>query len=306
MSVIGRAFEAKDSPRGKATTDDLGARTYEREFQVECTSIADGLSIVTNAPGIPRLWEPYVFGTDRDNYALARSIEARRLAPASRFWIVSVEYRTFNKQELLAQYENPLLQLPEIETYLEKFQEPVYAVYDIDNMKFTPCRNSAGQVFDPPPMKDSSRLVMTITRNEALSILHPSVDVAYQDAVNSDVWWNLEPGVWKCQGVTTRRELKQLQSGLIFPYLRCVYKFEARPTWDARILDAGSYYLNTVEGVEKKLFFQGDDGQPITGLLDGTGHKLDAGGIPVFKLFRLYDRRPFGALNLPQSFTFAA
>ena len=61
--------------------------------------------------------------------------------------------------------DNPLLQLPEIETSFEKYQEVVFYVYDQLTQQITPCRASNNEVYNPPPTKDASRLILTITRN---------------------------------------------------------------------------------------------------------------------------------------------
>ncbi len=305
MPAVGPAYEMPDSPKGKITTDDVGQRSYTRRFRVQMSLYSDGLANVSKAAGVPRLFTPYVFGSDKDQYALARSLEAERMGPNSLFWVVTVEYRTFSKSELLLQYENPLLVLPEVETSIERFQEPIYFVYDVSTEALTPCRNSAGQVFDPPPMRDNSRLTLRITRNESISTLHPAVDLAYTDAVNADVFWGCPAGTWKCTGITSKREIKQLASGTLFPYLRCGYAFEARPRWDLLILDAGAYYKTSGE-VPKRFIFTGDDGQPRIGLLDGTGGKLADGERPVYRTFRTYLRKPFAPLNLPQTFASVA
>ncbi len=311
MSWAGVAQEMPDSPKIVAG---LNKRAYTREFRVQVDSLADGPKTACSAPGIPRLYDPYVFGNESDDYALVRDIDADRMQGASLYWKVTVRYETpepvnergnspsGTQHEQAGQHDNPLAMLPEVQTATEKFQEVVYLVYE--DGKLTPCRNQAGYVFDPPPMKDASRIVLSITRNEAISVLHPAVDIIYADAVNSDVWWGCPAGTWKCQGISTQRETKQLSSGAIFPYLRCTYKFEARPSWDTELLNAGPYYLDNAfapkDDKNKRAFTI--QGHPATGLLDISGQRLPEGQDPIYLKFKFYLRRPFGALNLPQSF----
>lgn len=316
--------ERPNSPRMSVSSDDIGSRNYTREFIVRCTTLADGPSVVLPAPGLPRLWQPFVFGNGFDQYALARTISCDRLLGGTPDWVVKVEYRTANKSEITRAYDNPLVQLPEVETSTEKYQMPVYFVWEREHRIGDPddaptgdyvrraCRASNSQVFDPPPMRDLSRVVLTITRNESISLLHPSIDLAYSDALNADVFWDAPPGTWKCQGITTRREVKQLWNGVLFPYLRCTYRFEARQFWDLFLLDAGSYYnelkttgsmlTNDLVTKNVRLQFLTDDGHPTVGPLDGKGGRLPEGDNPVYKMYQIYQRLPFGALQLPQSF----
>ncbi len=313
MSIVGRADERPDSPEINAN---LNEREYVRKFRVQTNDLLDGPVVVTAAPGIPLLYSAYVFGNEADRYALLREISAERAGPASYFWIVTCTYKTppassgsmpgGTERDTSGANDNPLLMLPEVETSFEKFQEVIYYVYDFATQAFIPCKATNGQVFDPPPTRDASRLTLTITRNEDINSPHPAVDVAYIDSVNSDVFWGCGPGTWKCMGISTKRETKQLFGAIQFPYLKVTYKFEARPTWDTRLLDAGAYWLDKTlikpDAEPFKRKFITDDGHPRIGALDGFGGKLRDGAPPVFLTFRLYFRKQFAALNLPQSF----
>ncbi len=319
MSVVGVAEELPDSP---TVDESLNQRTYVRSFRVLVGNIYDGPRTVLSATGVPRAFDPYVFGQESDDYALCRHVTADRMQPASLYWKVVARYETPEPRERgnesagtgsekAGQNDNPLLMLPEVTTSTEKFRELIYWVYDPlrdNDKKIQPCRNSANQVFDPPPEKDASRLTLTITRNESIGTPHPSVDVIYADAVNADVFWGCNPGIWKCQGITTARETKQLANGTILPYLKCTYKFEARPDWDILILDAGTYYfenafdMRTVAPNDKRKLFKLKDSTIEKGLLNGQGELNPDGDPPVFLRVRPYVRVPFGPLALPQSF----
>ncbi len=316
MSVVGFAEERPGSPK---VDESLNKRTYVRMFRVLCDSLADGPLTALSAPGVPRAFAPYVFGNEHDDYALCRNVTAERAQAASLYWFVEARYETPEPRERgnesagtgsekAGQNENPLLMLPEVSTSLEKFRELIYWVYDpLADNKIQPCRNSAKQVFDPPPEKDSSRLILSITRNESIGTNHPFIDVNYADAVNADTFWGCAAGVWKCQGITSARETKQLANGTTLPYLKCAYKFEARPDWDLQILDAGAFYFanafdtRTAPPNDKRIQFQ-LKGSPITGPLNGNGERLPDGANPVFLPLRPYRRIPFGPLALPQSF----
>lgn len=318
MGIVGTAAEKPDSPK---VSGNLNQRSYTRTFIVKTDSKDTGPLAVVSASGIPRLYEPFAFGSEVDPECLLRDIDAERVSEGAFQWVVTCHYSTpepdsknasstdtaGTKREAPGSQDNPQLQLPEIDVSFEKFQQVVYAVYDITTQELTPCKASNDQVFDPPPMRDASRMVIQIVRNEPISAGHPALGVLYQDAVNSDYWFGLAPGQAKIMSIAAQRQTKQTTiagAPVLLPYLRCTYKIECRPTWDTLILDAGTFYLDDdpLTGKVKKKAFITDDGHPTTGPLDGHGHKLDAGANPVFKTFRFYLRRPFSLLALPQSF----
>ncbi len=312
MSIVA-VTERPDSPQGDF---DLNKHSLTRKFLVQSNDVNDGPLTVGSAAGIPKLFSLYRFGNENHLYARLRHIDCERIQPGSLYWEVTCKYETpadeegGNKaggveREKEGQNDQPLLMLPEIETSFETYQEVVWYVYNATTKALEPCKASNGQVFDPPPTRDRSRLNLTITRNEDISTPVLATAVAYQDAVNSDYWWGLAPGTWKVQAITVHRETKQLSNGSIFPYLRVSYKFQARQTWDTQLLDAGTYYKNDLGGappVVQKIRFLTTDGHPTTGPLDGHGNKLAEGATPVFLTFRFYPRLPFGNLLLPQSF----
>src|SRR5262249_17092767 len=161
------------------------------------------------------------------------------------------------------------------------------------------CKNAAGEIFDPPPMKDQSMLILTITRNEDILSPHPATALLYQDTVNSDVFWGANAGQVKVANITAQRQTRQI-SNAVLPYLKVTYVFHFRsPDWDSRTLNAGSYYRETMIG--PKIFFKSVEGHPIKGLLQPTspGDKLPEGDPPNWITVRPYNRLPFSALNLP-------
>lgn len=300
--------ERPNSPRGKMDSGELylGSRSYTRELLVLADNLAQGPPTILQTAEIPRIFDPYLFDvpdvvgvSEEDDYALCRSLDCHRLQNNSLEWVVVAEYRTYSRAELLGEWEHPLLTPPEIEVTNEKFQEAVEFAIDPATGEISPCRNSAGQVFDPPPMRDRSRLVLSITRNEEIAAQHPSIDVAYVDRLNADTFWGCAPGTWKCMGVSTQRQVRQMQDATIYPYLRCTYRFEARPYWTAKLLDAGRYYK---DANGNKLPFQLRSGEPELGLLDGRGGRLADAAAPVFLEFVIYDSVPFAGLQLPQQF----
>jgi hypothetical protein len=173
------------------------------------------------------------------------------------------------------------------------------------DLAFRPLQASNGQIFDPPPEMDQSRLILTITRNEDISTPHLALSMIYLDKLNADVFWGATSGQVKCKNITTQRQVQQLPDGSQFTYLRSTYTFEFRQSWDIQLLDKGSFYMHQVtmaDPTPQPVHFHSIEGQPIDGLLDGNGGKLADGGNPIWLTVRPYDSLPFTYLNLPQSF----
>jgi hypothetical protein len=369
----------RNSPEG---TLELNASSFIRRFRVLTNSFNDGPITVSSAVGLPRAFQLYSTPNEHHNYARCRSVECDRLEPKSLYWIVTCHYSTpevqngkdgANTHENAGENDNPLLIIPEIETHTERYEQPIYWVYnptvsattiesgntqngnevvfaiaDVSQIQvgmtvtgagipagttvsevldaneillsaaatqtlggnaltftavqlISPVRASNGEIFDPPPMKDASRLILTITRNEDITAPHPLTSVLFTDTVNSDIFFACLPGQVKCMGVTAAKQTKQLSNGAVFSYLKCVYQFQMRPTWDLYILNAGNWYWTDIKKLTKQKFLT-EDQHPRQGLLDINGLKLADGLNPLFVGVRPYQRQKFSPLNLPQSF----
>lgn len=403
MAVIGFAAERPDSPKASF---EVGKYTVTRKFLVLTSSVLDGPGVVALAIGLPRLFQPYIFGTEFLPNCRVRSVVPERIKPASLEWEVTVTYETPERkhggggeggqeqqdsgtgEEQDGQFENPLLYIPEVETRFETYKQPIYGVRGLGfkagvtngsadvsvnpgvkffqvgdpvcltditpryfafngsvitssigksiettvtaisgstvtlakpwtgvtstdpgatlfNLNFQPAHASNGEIFVPPPEMDASRLILTITRNEDISSPHPALALAYQDSLNSDIFWGAAPGQCKVMSITAQRQTKQLPDGSVVVYLRCTYQFQFRPFWDIQLLDKGNFYFaatSMADPTPARYAFQSREGQPIEGLLDGNGQKLADGGNPVFLSIRPYRSLPFAALNLPNSF----
>lgn len=167
-----------------------------------------------------------------------------------------------------------------------------------------PLKNSAGEIFVPPPMMDDSSLILQITRNENINSPILQTSALYMNTVNSDTFFGYNPGMVKCQFISCQRQNKQLPDASVLPYLRVTYNFHVKQSWDMQLLDKGTYYwYRTSQSApwnDNK--FITADGQPRDGLLDGTGQKLATGASPVYLTVRPYNWQAFASLNLPQSF----
>jgi len=332
MAVVGIAQMRPGYPRASF---ELGIQTIICKYLVVTDSVEDGPITVVLAPGLPILFQPYQFGSEYHPYCRCRSVVPERVKDGSPAWDVTCTFTTpqikggahgdggnsdsgsdggadkgsdggGTKEETDGQFENPLLEIPEVETHFETSQIPIMGVYDTSQNPavFKPAQASTGEIFVPPPHMENASLILTITRNEALSAAHPQLAATYMNTCNSDTFWGCSAGQVKCQNITVQRQVKQLPGGTIFPYLRVTYIFKIKDTWDLKILDSGSWYWFQKSQSEPKVKqrFLSEDKQPIQGLLDGNGNKLADGGTPVWLTIRPYNRLAFGALGLPQSF----
>lgn len=313
MAVVGMAQEMPDSPQGSF---DLNKHTVTRKFLVVTDNVNDGpLTVTSVSIGIPAIYSAYVFHGEFHLYCLLRKIDAERIEKGSLQWVVTCYYETGepltpegnyssgNRQENPGGNQNPLLEFPSISTRTERYDLPIYGVFDKITGEFKPCQASNGEVYtNPVPHRDASRVTMTISRNESLDSPVIATSVIYTDSVNADVFWDANPGCAKIMSINATKQTKQLPDGSIFAFLRVEYVIQFRPTWDLFILDSGTFYYEAF--TNKKLRFITDDGHPLSeGPLNGMSNKLPDGDAPVFNQFRVYQRLPFATLNLPQTWT---
>ena len=164
--------------------------------------------------------------------------------------------------------QDPLARPPIFSIEPSKFQRVMDA--DATGASVT---NSAGMPFSPQPEADETRLVLTMERNED----EPDwpVFLAYQDAVNSDVFMGFPPGTAK----VNIRAQSMFENNLY--YWKMTYVFELRNVvmiqgtlfsgWDKHIQDRGFSQLGTNNLPEA---IRDSNGTPVSEpvLLDGTGH----------------------------------
>lgn len=303
MSVVGFA---KERYAAGGEYGDKGVRTYRREFVVEVDSKYDKAQVVLGAPGLPQRYWPYVTLVETDYYALCTRLTASRMAEMSAFhWLVEAEYSTIQGDEdKEKEVDNPLAEPADVSVSFETFREPVTGVpddqYADDENGFAgkmvkAIVNSAGEPFDPPAERDAARPILTIARNEAF--FNTQLAIAYVNAVNSDMFFGAKARCARVNGIDGQRQFK---SGLKF--WRVTYTIGFKPeTWDLQLLDHGSYYF---DADAKKQHFRDEDGNRITGLLNGNpalGDKLPANADPKFLRFKVYAELPFAILQLPQT-----
>ena len=154
--------------------------------------------------------------------------------------------------------------------------------------------NSAGDWFDPPLVRDDSRPVLTIVRNEA--DFDPEIADSYRDTVNDDYFFGAAAGRVKCVSITG----KQLFSADVLPggfYWVVTYTFQFnRDGWASPLLDQG--FRRLVSGSRRAILV---DGQPASApvLLDGSGGVLTPGDPPVYQTYHLYLEADYSVFEFP-------
>jgi hypothetical protein len=306
------------------SADEHGARSYARIFRVITNNQLDGSLVAMGAVGIPRKFSAYVDANlNFDAGCIARKISAAQDQDHPCFWIVTVGYSTSeltprqqpSKTDPSQQgQENPLLRPPTYKLSFNMVPRPLER--DLNRRAVV---NSASEKFDPPPMIEDDRPVLTIERNEANLDLDLVID--YHNAINSDHFF----------GSLLRRRAKlkiaadqQNENG--FAYWKFTYTLEfRRESWqqDGLFLDQG-FHKATLSGIPKVI--TDEQGKCLTSpaLLDGSGQPAQLGnagylvmpdGTPLGKQklivpsvpkvkapsyiqYKVYRERPFRILNL--------
>lgn len=301
MAVLGTAQELPDSPSGQLGEDQ---HSFTRRFIVETSSYGDGPLVAVNAAGIPPLFSTYAIANEFHLYARVRNISAERASPNSLFWIVECEYQTKSEEDE-DQDDNPLAELPEIRLGFTTKEEIVQGELtgSLKDDLSKGIKNSAGEVFENPPTRTVSQMVLTITRNEAIAAPHPATALSYVDTVASGAFFGQAAKTARMVGISVDRQVKQLKDGSIFPYLKTSYNIQFKDEgWKVKLLDHGSYYL---DAQDNKISFKTEEGaEPYLGLLDGAGGKLASAADPVFlDPLQVYVEKDWSGLGLPSSFT---
>lgn len=305
-----------------------GARTQpgrilrRRRFIVQTDHNHDESLVVENAPGLPRLYEPYVTATVQDPRCIVRTVVPRQRDNHRNIWDVDVEY---DSEFVLA--ENPFLEPPDIRVDSETYEEPLpgraAVFYNPDQQQpesEDPAEaggalqvwgqgitTSAGEPYDPPATRTASRPVVIFTRNEGSFTIAKKVE--FENTVNQVPWSGLQRRqAWlrSIKAQVHKQEQVDLQQPPIW-YWRVEYTFALKgETWDLFLLDIGSYYLEypvgggdpirvpfKVEGTGEKrlgLLDNSDDEQPGKKLLDGQSAK--------FNRWRVYREKDYAPLQI--------
>jgi len=263
---------------GRTATNSRGIRTYTRVFLFETDSQLDDAWEVGSHPDAPRIGQAF-----RDAWCISSTPTC--IEPW-KGWSITAEYSSEREMN-----EDPTQDAMQIRVYTEQFQKP--AIFNKNNELIV---NSAGDPYDPPPMMDDSRRVISLVRNVPSC---PSWVLSYQDAVNNDSFEvqgvTYAAGVGKVQSVSLSPAQKR--NGIEFFTLEVLIHLQ-KNGWILKTLDAGFRERDSY-GVLKNILNPGDEERvsaPVP--LDGSGAALEDPS-PTNNVLRsdiVYDELPFSVL----------
>jgi hypothetical protein len=291
----------------KGRMNELMVREYTRVFTVETSSNLDGPDLVLFAPGLPRMYDPFVSaGGSLDAGALVREILPEP-TDNLKVWRVTVRYSSDVESLLNA---NPLLRPAEVSYDTVGVAIPV--TWDKDGLAI---KNSAGEPFDPPVEMEEHRLVVRISRNLPDGVWGALAALPYCGAINSAPFLGLPAYCVKCVRLPATR---LHENGKLF--WKVDAEFHVRRlrepngkdrisaaagggvrSWTAWLLDRGYNRLkSTGSGVVLTPVQDPVSFQPSSTprLLDGNGGQLSPGFQPVYRGYDYLPELDFNALGL--------
>ena len=271
-------------PGGRTAENNLGTRTYTRVFRLKSDNKNDGAYTVGSNASLPTIGSTH----PDDSGAWCRRLRVENTDPFAG-WTVTAE--SSSELELTT---HPTLQPAEITWDSEQFQKVLIQDKDGDAVV-----NSAGDFFDPPPMIDDSRRVVTVKKN--LTAV-PTWILDYQDAVNSDLFSvdgvSIAVGTAKMQRVSVG--IEETRNGTTFRPVTFTLHLQ-RDGWTVDILDAGFREIDPTDSTQRIAISLDDGTEPTQpALLDGSGAVLSnpSPTTAVFLTFNAYKQRAFSSLPL--------
>lgn len=259
MSVV-LASKIWDNREG--SDGDNGVRTYTQVWRVQTDNKWDDAATVLSSTGAGIPFRGMLHPTD--NAAYCRSVRARNEGASPFWWTVTANYST--EREI---NDSPLDDPAEISWDGEQYQEVV--VYDTNGKAVL---NSAGDPFDPPPMRDRTRRTVDIRFNLAAV---PTWILDYEDAVNSAAIYidglPVAAKAAKCGPVRVspwkeRNDIRYREINLTI-HLN-------KDLWRLQVLDQGFRTINATDPtLRDNVTNDGDSLEPtLPVLLDGGGSAL--------------------------------
>jgi hypothetical protein len=275
-----------ESGGGSTTTD---SAQLNRKYLVLADSFSDEADVICTATGIPALFDvhPTVLS------ARVRDISAERIGN-SLYWVVDVSYKTSENNNDEEENDDPLLDRPRMSIGYEDREEVVLGTLATTRTPQESLANSAGELFDPPPVTTRSNLVLTISKNYEPTYAVLTTALSFMDSINDDTFIGLDPKTCRMMSVSPKSKNRNGTD-----YLEISFTIKTRPTWDLVLLDYGSYYL---DGGDKKEF-KTDDGHEDHGKLNGSGAKWESGPDVFLPAKQIYMTKTFGDLDLPNDLT---
>lgn len=303
MAVVGEAHKVW---QGRVLTEEKEATTYAERWQVQVTDQHDDATDVREAPGLPVLSDQHP--NDKNLFVRRRRFES---TDSTKLWFATIEYSSEEN------FKPPLDRKKKRKWSFLRYSK--VAQIDQDGKAIL---NSANERFDPPAEVDDSRIQLVITRNEGNFDAHLIAE--FQDAVNSDVFYDFQPGEAKMMAISANEmeEKNPDDPNAPFQFWEVEYEIQFRLLtasfsgatrlpiedeisggWFLEILDQGFNEIGP-DGKIKPILLTGGVKPSSPVLLDGTGHKLTwtppALPNPFFQKFKVYREMAFRDLNLEE------
>lgn len=306
---------AEQRKREGDSTANRKVREHTRVVTITTTSLSNEFDIL-GFPGVPQRWDFHPV----DGAARCIHVKPEQDKSNPYVWYITCQY---SSDYTLEDFDDPTYTLPEVSWETEERQVPVPGTLKTKAVVSTTtdkagkvktttttvnwvdlCRNSAGQIFDPPPMYDRADPVLVV--DIILTSFNPDVALTYNNSINSDPFLGGDPGQFRCKILAKRFQWRDQYRW------RITYRFAYRAEgWQPQILDSGPKY-RPADGADPVPFID-QDGNPMIGLLDGHGKPLvwldetnDAAhanheptSAPVYLYFYPYLATPFAPLNIP-------
>ena len=280
MSVIGanQIWEGRDGSDG-----DDGVRNYTQIWRVQTNNKYDDAVTVLTAGGYGIPYRGLLHPSDP--FAYCRTVRARNEGASPYWWTVTAIYST--EREI---NDSPLDDPAEITWSGEQFQEVV--VFDNANNAIL---NSAGDLFDPPPMRDRTRRTCDIRFNLAVV---PTWILDYEDSINNAAiiidGLPVAAKTAKC-GIVNVSSVKE-RNDISYREVSVTLHLNS-DAWALSVLDQGFREKDATDPAQRNnISNDGDNAEPtVPVLLDGNGEALDDPNLlnAVFLEFDVYSEKDF-------------
>ncbi|MFO1043642.1 MAG: hypothetical protein U0941_17810 [Planctomycetaceae bacterium] len=245
-------------PSGQGDFEPKAAK-LTRKYAVLLDDFDKGEVAACNVSGLPIGFEPH------PDFPLAtvKKISPERVGNSCA-WIVSVEWTTPDNNSGDEDNADPTLDLAEVSIDYEEREEVIRGSLNSTRAYTGGIKNSAGEIFNPPPTEMVPTLVLNIKQNFAPSYTVLTYALSYMDTINDATFLGFPAHSVKMCSVSPKSTVRgDVQ------YLEITFTLKVKPSWDKELLDIGSYFIN---GDGEKEEFKTKDGHPRQGLLDGSGH----------------------------------
>jgi hypothetical protein len=273
--------------RGASTEAKEGKVDFERTYIVVVDSPDDGPQTILLDSRIPQDYAIYETLTETNLKCRVIDRKCTQEGEGYFVWMVSVTYSS-KWYDQAKNDPNPLLR-PEIiswntEDHQEVFQE------DLDG---NPVINASNEPFDPPVMRQTSRLTINVEKN--VQSVDPFQIASFLYTVNADFFKSYEPGLVM---LVSANWTATYEGEFVYDKLRLTFKVNINGWENMRILNQG--YMELAADLTNFRVILDGSGNPVSRprLLDTNGVQLASGADPEFLTFRAYERKDFTLLGI--------